>query len=101
MPKPKRRVYVPNDWRHTATDAEEFGELVYLTRGPVGRAQVRANAKRIAEGLEGSQPHDWLVVGSLSVLTGLAMAAFAAQHGRLNLLVWDQGRYTAHRVSSV
>lgn len=96
-----KRVYVPNNWQHTATDAECYGELVYLTRGPVSRTAVRGNFAAVERGLEDSQPDDWLVVGSLSVLTALCAASFAAKHGRLNLLLWDQGRYIPQKVSSV
>ena len=95
------RVYVPNDWQHTATDAEVFGELIYLTRGPIRRNAIRANFAAVDKGLEGSKKTDWLVVGSLSVLTALCAASFAAKHGRLNLLLWDQGRYVPQKVSSV
>ena len=95
------KVYVPNDWRHSATDAEPWGEIVYLTNGPLSRTNVKANYRQVMEGLKGSEPVDWLVVGSLSVLTGLCMARFAEMHGRLNLLIWDQGRYVPRRVSAV
>ena len=97
----RRKVYVPNDWQHTATDAEVYGELVYLTHGQISRTAIRENMTRIEVGLEGSRSDDWLVVGSLSVLTALCAAKFASTHGRLNLLLWDRGRYVPKRVSSV
>lgn len=96
-----RKVYVPNNWRHTATDAEKFGQIVYLTEGPVKRTQVRQMMAQVQEGLEGSEPHDLLAIGALSVLSSLAAAAFAAKHGRLNLLLWDAGRYVQRNVTSV
>lgn len=96
-----KRVYVPNGWRHTATDAERYGRLVYLTDGPVRRTDVRGLMSTISEGLEDSRPDDFIAVGALSVLTSLTAAVFAARHGRLNLLLWDKGRYVPRHVSEV
>jgi hypothetical protein len=95
------KVYVPNNWKHSATDAEQFGQLVYLTTGPVRRTQVRQLMGQIRAGLESSGPDDFVVIGALSVLSSLACAAFAAKHGRLNMLLWDNGHYVQRHVSSV
>ncbi len=96
-----RKVFVPNNWKHTATDAEKFGTIVYLTTGPVRRTNVRGLMGQIAEGLENSNPNDLIAIGALSVLSSLTAAAFARRHGRLNLLLWDNGRYVQRCVTSV
>lgn len=89
MPK----VYVPNSGKHDLEDAKRFGELVYLTEGPVRRTAVRQHAAVMKRELKNSSPEDYVLVGSLSILTAVAVGIFAAKHKTAKLLLWEQGRY--------
>jgi hypothetical protein len=44
-------------------------------------------------GMKDSSPEDYILVGSLSVLTAIAASIFSAKHRRVNFLLWEQGRY--------
>ena len=91
-------VYVPNDYSHTATDAEKWGRLVYLTTGPIERLSVLQHNNAIKQRMVGSRPTDFIVVCGLSIVTALAVGVFMHRHGRANLLIWDKGKYEERRV---
>lgn len=96
------KVFVPNRCdKYDLSDAGRFGEVVYLTEGPVRRTAVEDHYAAVRRGLQGSSPQDYVVVGSLSVLTALAASVFAAKHKRLNLLLWEQGQYIRRCVSEI
>lgn len=88
-----RRVFVPNDAGHDMSDARRFGQVVYMTRGALRRSAVRDHAKAVRIAISTSHPDDYVVVGGLSIMTAIAAAAFAARHGHVNFLLWENGRY--------
>lgn len=89
----KRKVYVVNLSAHDFSPAEEFGELVFLSEGPMNRYSVN-NMYRLFESLmKDSSPDDYIVPCSLNVMNSIACAIFAHRHGRLNLLLYKSGIY--------
>lgn len=91
MPK----VFVINKSAHDFSNAERFGELIYLTEGRQGHFNVNTVVSNFATLLADSKPDDYLLLTSLNTLCAIAAAVFSHLHGgRLNLLLFRDGRYT-------
>lgn len=98
-------VYVVNKGCHDHSDAERFGELVYLSEGAVNRYAVAEMYRKFVEAMKESQPSDYILLTGLSVMSSLACAVFARKHGRLNMLLYkatrtpeEEGRYIERRI---
>jgi hypothetical protein len=88
MPK----VLIPNKSHHDFRAAKEFGELTFMSHGPINRFNPNEMARMFEEHIANSSPTDYLVCTGLAVQFGVACAMFAAKHKRLNLLIWKQNR---------
>lgn len=88
-----RKVYIINRSAHDHSDAERFGELVFLTDGFVDRFDTNNMYRRMAEMLESSSSKDYILLTSLSTLCSIACSMFVYKHGVLNLLLWKDGAY--------
>lgn len=96
------KVLIPNRTPgHDYTDAARYGDLVFMTDGPVARAAVRRHKEAMRRHIASSEPEDMIVVGSLSVLTAVAASLMAARHHKLNLLLWERGRYIPAHITMV
>lgn len=89
----EQKVYVVNKGGHDYSDARRFGELVYLSEGTQNRFAVSSLYRQFVDVMEGSQPHDYILVTSMNVLNSIAAAVFARKHGKLNMLLFKNGRY--------
>lgn len=94
-----RKVYVTNKGGHNYSDAERFGELVFMTEGSQNRFAVSAIYRSFIDAMADSHPDDYLLVTSMNVLNSVASAIFARKHGRLNLLLFNRGRYEARELN--
>lgn len=95
MPK----VFVVNKSAHDFSEAERYGELVFLTEGRQYHHNANNMSAVLAQKLIHSSPEDYLVLTSLNVLCALAAAIFAQLHnGRLNILLFKNGRYAAREL---
>lgn len=81
--------------------AEAFGTVIYMTQGPVNRTAAPDHARTMRGFMKHSRPDDYIVVGGLSVLTAVAASLFSARHGKLNLLIWERGKYVERIVRDV
>lgn len=89
MPK----VYIVNRSAHDFSPAEEFGELVYLSDGPMSRFATNNMARHFWKHLKDSSPDDYIVPSGLTNMSLMAASIFAWLHGRVNLLLYMQGKY--------
>ena len=92
------RIYVTNLGRHDYSSLEKMGEVVFLTKGLVDRFKVSSLLIQIEDGLATSEPTDYIVVGSLSILCILASIAFVRKHDCLNLLLFSNGSYVKREI---
>lgn len=93
-----RRVYVPNDAGHNFTPAEEFGRLVYITKGFIPRSNVEAFAGRCEKAMRSSTEEDLIVVSSLNIFVAVVVGIQAAKFGIVHLLQWKRDRYVLRTV---
>lgn len=84
-----QRVYIPNNSGHDFSDAESYGELVFVTEGLVSKFNINQMYRKAADSMEDSDPEDYVLITGLSQITGICIAVFAYLHGRINLLIYD------------
>lgn len=87
------KVYVVNKSAHDFSPAKEYGELVYLSEGPINRYATNNMVREFMSKMEDSTDKDYIVPCSLNVMNSIACAIFAKRHGRLNLLLYRKGEY--------
>jgi hypothetical protein len=92
------KVYVLNKGGYDYSAAQRYGELVYCTDGPLNKNDINQSARLMAKALRDSDSSDYIVLTSLSSLCSIACAIFAAQHQRLNLLIYKAGQYYEYTI---
>lgn len=88
-----KKVFVVNKSNHDFSSAKEFGELIFLSSGPMNRYGTNNMFRIFEEKLKNSSPDDYIVPCSLNVMNSIACAIFAHKHGTLNLLLFKKGTY--------
>lgn len=92
------KVFIPNLSNHDFSDAERYGELIYVTKGKQGKYNINSMCRVWLSVLEESKAEDYIVLTSLSILCCIGCAVFAKKHSRLNLLLWRGGKYVAREL---
>ena len=87
------KVYIVNKSNHDFSSAESFGELIFLSNGPMNRYSTNNMFREFSAKLKNSSPHDYIVPCSLNVMNSIACSIFAHKHGTLNLLLFKDGTY--------
>lgn len=86
-------VYVVNKSAHDFSPAEQYGEVIFLSEGPMNRYSTNNMFRTFTDKLKGSKEDDYIVPCSLNVMNSIACAIFAHKHGKLNLLLFKEGSY--------
>jgi len=87
-----KKVFVVNHGCHDLSDAERFGELVFLSEGAINRYAVSNMYREFVQYLKDSNKEDFLLITGLSIMSSLACSIFARMHGRINLLLYKASR---------
>lgn len=91
-------VYVVNKSSHDFSAAKHFGDIVFLSEGPMNRYATN-NMHRVFDVImRDSNKEDYIVPCSLNVMNSIASAIFAKKHGRINLLLFKEGRYIERNI---
>lgn len=93
MTKKIAKVYIVNKAGHDFSRAERFGELVYLSEGPINRFSLTAMYREFSEKLKDSSLDDFILPTGFSIMTMVAAIIFAHKHGRINVLLFKEGDY--------
>jgi hypothetical protein len=94
MPK----IYVTNKSGHDFSAAQSFGEIVYLSEGAQNRYAAAKMYRLFADILNDSSSDDYILPTGLTTMCMIAAAIFARIHGRLNLLLYKDGRYVERKL---
>ncbi len=86
-------VYIVNKSNHDFSAAKEFGNIQFLSSGPMNRYSTNNMFRTFYEMLKESKEEDYIVPCSLNVMNSIACAIFAHKHGKLNLLLFKDGAY--------
>lgn len=92
------KVYVLNRGAHDYSQAERFGELVYVTDGLLSKLATGVMYRTLEKAFADSEPTDYILLSSLTTLCSLAVALFAVLHGRVNLLIYHQDGYVLRKL---
>lgn len=95
---PDRKVYVTNRGGHSYEAAEKFGEIVYITEGTLNRFATATIYRAFVDGMKDSQPNDYILITSMSIVNAIGAAVFARKHGKLNLLLYRQEEYVLREI---
>lgn len=87
------KVFIVNRSAHDFSEAEKYGELIFLSEGRMNRYETNNMHRNFSAAMESSSPDDYIVPCSLNVMNSIACAIFAYKHGRLNLLLFKDGIY--------
>lgn len=90
MTHKRNKVYVVNRGGHDYSDAERFGELVFLSEGTMHRHAIGTMYREFSQILDNSSPDDYILASGLTQMTAVATAIFAYKHGRVNFLLYDK-----------
>lgn len=93
-----KKVYVTNKGPHNYTDAEQFGELIYCTDGPLDKFDLSEMYREISSAMADSGPDDYILLTSLTSLCSVACAYFAAKHGELHVLIHKGDGYVERSI---
>ncbi|KKK73707.1 hypothetical protein LCGC14_2891130 [marine sediment metagenome] len=94
----EKEVYVVNKAGHDFSKAEEYGELVFLSEGPINRYSLTAMYREFSEKLKDSSPGDFILPTGYSIMTMIAGAIFAHKHERINVLLYKDGNYISRSI---
>lgn len=87
------KVFIVNKSNHDFSEATKFGEITFLSEGPMNRYSTNNMARIFEDVLKDSHKDDFIVPCSLNVMNIIAGAIFAKKHGCINLLLFKDGRY--------
>ena len=78
---------------HDFSPAEKFGEIIFLSEGPMNRYSTNNMHRKFSDIMKDSTGEDYIVPCSLNVMNAIASSVFAVMHKRLNLLLFKEGDY--------
>lgn len=95
MPK----VYIINKGGHDYSEATRYGELHFLSEGPISKFAVSKIYRDFAMSLRESTPSDYILLTGLTTMACIACACFSFLHdGKLNLLLFKNGKYIERKL---
>jgi len=92
------RVYIPNRSGHNFADAKRFGEIIYITEGFINKTKINNMYRACTEAMQDAKPDDYIIISGIGALNMIAAAVFARITGRLNLLMFNNGRYESREL---
>jgi len=92
------RVYIVNKSAHDFSPAKRFGELIFLSEGPMNRYSTNNMHRLFTAIMKDSEQDDHIVPCSLNVMNSIACALFAVKHRKLNLLLFKEGEYLERNI---
>ncbi|KKL73043.1 hypothetical protein LCGC14_2078840 [marine sediment metagenome] len=98
MKNQDRKVYVTNKGGHSYEAAEKYGEIIYITEGTLNRFATNTLYRAFIDGMKDSQPDDFILITSMSIVNAIGAAVFARKHGCLNLLLYRSGEYILREI---
>lgn len=87
-PADRPLIYVPSKGAHDYSDAQRFGELVFMSEGRLNRYAVNKMFRTFDEHIQCSNSNDLILITSLTVMNAVICGMFASKHNCLNLLLF-------------
>lgn len=91
-------VFVPNKAGHDFSEAEKYGELVFLTQGTINPYKANSIYRRCVDVMNHAHIEDYLLISSLNIITSIASGVLAHRFGMINYLLFCNDRYLVRTV---
>jgi hypothetical protein len=88
-----QKVFIVNNSTHNFEAAKKFGDIIFLSEGPMNRYATNNMFRQFGERLKDSTPDDYIVPCALNMMNTIAACLFAVKHHKLNLLLFKDGEY--------
>ena len=88
-----RKVYILTDGGHNYSDAERFGVITFCHVTVRNKDDISQMYRELTDCLKDSSEMDMLLISSLTSLCCVATAILTEWHGRVNFLVFHEGKY--------
>lgn len=88
-----RTVFVINQSGHDYAPASKFGQIIFLSKGTTNRYATNSLYRKFAEILKHSHEDDYILVTGLTIGNMIAASIMTCLHGRVNFLLFKEGRY--------
>lgn len=89
----KRKVFVLSDGGHNYEAAEQYGQIVICSEGALHKDDISQMYRILSDALYDAKADDYILVSSLTSLCMVGAAIMANNFGKLNLLIYRDGRY--------
>lgn len=87
------KIFIPNKGVHDYSNAERFGELVFMSTGKFRLLSIGRMFRTFEPFLKGSKPNDYILIAGSTVMNSIACSMFTKIHGKLNLLIFTLNRH--------
>jgi len=91
-------VYIVNNGGHDYSDSSRFGHIIFLSAGPVSKFAISKMYREFAMKLRESTDADYILLTGLTTMACVACSCFAFLHGRINLLIFKNGKYVERKL---
>ena len=93
------KVYIPHPSPLDYSEAQGYGEIVFLMEGRFSRFNTSAIYKSFFDALEHSTPQDYFVPSGTATINAIAGFILGLKHGKLRLLLYRDGNYVLREIS--
>jgi len=94
----RRKVFIINNSGHDFSQAEKYGDLVFLSSGKVDSFALNRHFREFVELMKGASEGDYILVTSLSSLNLLAGWIMGHLGFNLNVLIFKESGYISKRL---
>lgn len=92
------KVYITNKSAHDFSGAAKYGDFHFMSNGSINRYSTSRMYRMFMEALVHSEATDYLLPTGLSTMNMIAACIFVLKHGRLNLLLFKDGKYVERTI---
>lgn len=93
-----KKVFVISKGARDYSGAEQYGELVFLSDDLIEKTNVNKLYMLFKEKLEDSTEYDYLIITGLQIMTAVASSILTHKHGKVNYLIFSNGKYLERNV---
>lgn len=91
------RVFITNSAGHDFSNAKQFGELVWVTKGFVSFHSLDRLKHILSEKLQDTNKDDYLLLSGTQVICVVSALVWYEKHKQINILVHDKKHYGYYR----
>jgi hypothetical protein len=96
--KQRPKVFIINNSGHDFSQAEDFGELVFLTSGAVDSSKSNLHYRELAAKMSEAKEGDYILVTSLASINAIAGWIMGRLGLNLRLLIYSNNKYVVKTI---